>query len=92
MRYLKEELAKAADYLLRYRNVDASFAVGYTEDDVISISARSKGDINVGDIMKELEGGGHLTSAATRLVGQDLNETVKTLKKVYKPKFSLENK
>ena len=92
MRYLKEELAKAADYLLRYRNVDASFAVGYTEDDVISISARSKGDINVGDIMKELEGGGHLTSAATRLVGQDLDQTVKSLKKVYKPKFSLENK
>ena len=92
MRYLKEELAKAADYLLRYRNVDASFAVGYTEDDVISISARSKGDINVGDIMKELEGGGHFTSAATRLVGQDLDETVKSLKKVYKPKFSLENK
>ena len=47
MRYLKEELAKAADYLLRYRNVDVSFAVGYTEDDVISISARSKGNINV---------------------------------------------
>ena len=92
MRYLKEELAKAADYLLRYRNVDASFAVGYTEDDVISISARSKGDINVGDIMKELEGGGHSTSAATRLEGRDLDETVKTLKKVYKPKFSSENK
>lgn len=92
MRYLKEELAKAADYLLSYRNVDASFAVGYTDDDVISISARSKGDINVGEIMSNLQGGGHVCSAATRLEGRDLDETVKTLKKIYKPKFSNENK
>ena len=92
MRYLKEELAKAADYLLRYKSVDASFAVGYTEDDVISISARSKGDINVGEIMSGLKGGGHLCSAATRLEGEDLDETVKSLKKIYKPKFSKDNK
>jgi c-di-AMP phosphodiesterase-like protein len=92
IKYLKEELAKAADYLLRYRNVDASFAVGYTDDDVISISARSKGNINVGEIMSGLQGGGHATSAATRLEGSNLEETVKTLKKIYKPKFSIENK
>lgn len=91
IRYLKEELAKAADYLLRYRNVDASFAVGYIDDDVISISARSKGDINVGKIMSELEGGGHISSAATRLEGKDMDETVKSLKKIYKPRFITEN-
>lgn len=91
MRYLKEELAKAADYLLRYRNVDASFAVGYTDENVISVSARSKGNINVGEIMSVLQGGGHATSAATRLEGSNLEETVKTLKKIYKPKFSIEN-
>lgn len=85
-KYLKEELAKAADYLLRYK-VDASFAVGYTDDDVISISARSKGDINVGEIMSELEGGGNTFSAATRLQGRDLDDTVKSLKKIYKPSF-----
>lgn len=85
-KYLKEELAKAADYLLRYK-VDASFAVGYTDDDVISISARSKGDINVGEIMGELEGGGNTFSAATRLQGRNLDDTVKSLKKIYKPSF-----
>lgn len=85
-KYLKEELAKAADYLLRYK-VDASFAVGYTDDDVISISARSKGDINVGEIMSELEGGGNTFSAATRLQGRELDDTVKSLKKIYKPSF-----
>ena len=85
-KYLKEELAKAADYLLRYK-VDASFAVGYTDDDVISISARSKGEINVGEIMGQLEGGGNTFSAATRLQGRELDDTVKSLKKIYKPSF-----
>lgn len=87
--YLKEELAKAADYLLKYR-VDASFAVGYIDDDVIGISARSKGNVNVGEIMSELEGGGNMYSAATRLQGKELKETVKTLKKIYKPRFQKE--
>lgn len=88
-KYLKEELAKAADYLLRYK-VDASFAVGYVDDDTISISARSKGDINVGQIMGELEGGGNTYSAATRIQGRELEETVKSLKKIYKPSFQKE--
>lgn len=88
-RYQKEELAKVADYLLKYRTVDASFAVGYTEDDVISISARSKGEVNVGEIMTGLDGGGHTLSAATRLEGVNLDDTVKKLKKLYKSKFSV---
>lgn len=88
-RFLKEELAKAADYLLRYK-VDASFAVGYVDDDTISISARSKGEVNVGEIMGELEGGGNMFSAATRLQGSELEETVKSLKKIYKPPFHKE--
>ena len=66
--------------------------VSYSPENVISISARSKGDINVGEIMSGLKGGGHLCSAATRLEGEDLDETVKSLKKIYKPKFSKDNK
>lgn len=85
-KYLKEELAKAADYLLRYK-VDASFAVGKLEDGSIAISARSKGDIDVGEIMGQLEGGGNMYSAATRLQGREIEDTVKTLKKIYKPSF-----
>ena len=89
-RYLKEDLAKAADYLLRFKSVDASFAVGYVDDETISISARSKGNINVGEIMGRLEGGGNFFSAATKLQKRELDDTVKCLKKLYKPSFHKE--
>ena len=39
--YTKEELAKVADFLLRY-GVDAAFSIGNIEENLISISARSK--------------------------------------------------
>jgi len=74
--YSKEDLAKAADYLLRYK-LDASFALGYIEEDVVGISARSKGEINVGEIMGEFEGGGNVYSGATRIKTSELEETAK---------------
>ena len=51
--YTREELAKVSDYLLKY-GVDAAFAIGNVDENLISISARSKERVNVGDIMKEL--------------------------------------
>ena len=56
--YTKEELAKAADYLLKYK-VDGAFAIGNIGDNIISISARAKDKINVGEIMEKLNGGGN---------------------------------
>lgn len=69
--YRKEELAKAADRMLKY-DVDASFAIGLVREDLISISARSKTGIDVGKIMGELGGGGSINSAATKIVGNDI--------------------
>lgn len=88
MEYTKEELAKVADYLLKFR-VDAAFAIGNIGDDTISISARSKGKINVGQVMQELNGGGNQHSAATKLKGITLQEANKQLLKVIKPKYSV---
>lgn len=85
--YAKEELAKVADYLLKYR-VDAAFAIGNIGDNTVSISARSKGKINVGEIMKELNGGGNQYSAATKIENETLEETSKKLMKILKPKYS----
>lgn len=64
--YKREDLAKVADRMLGY-NVDASFALGYVDEHTISISARSKSDINVGEIMSQFGGGGNGLSAATRI-------------------------
>lgn len=80
--YTKEELAKVADYLLKYDGVSASFAVGKTDDSVVSISARSKEEIDVEKIMEQLDGGGNQYSAATKLSDCTVEEVGKKLKKV----------
>lgn len=48
--------------------VVASFVMAKRSDDTVGISARSLGDINVQVIMEMLNGGGHLTNAATQQV------------------------
>ena len=83
--YTKEELAKAADYLLRYK-IDAAYAIGKIGEDTISISARSKERVNVGDVMEELEGGGNQYSAATKINGNTIEEVGKSLVKIISPK------
>ena len=82
--YSKEELAKAADYLLKYK-VDGSFAIGEIGDNTISISARSKESVNVGAVMQCLEGGGNQYSGATKLKDCTIEDAEKRLMKVIKP-------
>jgi len=82
--YTREELAKAADYLLKYR-VDAAFAIGSVGEDTISISARSKGKIHVGNVMKEFQGGGNMRSGATKLKDTTEEEVGKKLSKFLQP-------
>lgn len=84
--YSKEELAKAADYLLKFQ-ADASFALGHISENEISISARSEGKIDVGDIMKLLNGGGHIYSAGGKVENESLEEVGKKLQKVLLPSY-----
>lgn len=82
--YTREELAKVADYLLKYK-VDAAFAIGGIGDDTISISARSKERVNVGAVMQNLEGGGNQYSAATKLTNCTIEEAHEKLIKIIQP-------
>ena len=59
-------IAQAADTLLTMDGVVASFVLAKRSEDTVGISARSLGDINVQIIMEMLNGGGHLTNAATQ--------------------------
>ena len=52
--YNQITLAKAADQMLNY-NVDASFVLGYVCPDDVGISARSRGDFNVGEVLAKLQ-------------------------------------
>lgn len=73
-------IAQAADSLLSMSEVEASFAVARRDEQTVCISARSLGDVNVQIIMEALEGGGHLTNAATQLSGISVTEALERLK------------
>lgn len=68
---------QTADELLHIKNVSASFVM-YLRDGVVSISARSFGNINVQLIMEKLGGGGHLTMAGAQIKAENC-QTVKQM-------------
>ena len=82
--YNVEDIAKAADYLLKYR-VNATFAIGYIDDDLISVSARSKGMIDVSNVMAILGGGGNETSAAAKIRGRSISEVKQAINNLLIP-------
>ncbi|MCS0670756.1 DHH family phosphoesterase [Cytobacillus firmus] len=67
-------IAQTADTLLTMDGVVASFVISNRSENMIGVSARSLGDINVQVIMENLEGGGHLTNAATQLHDATLDD------------------
>src|SRR5690606_38957112 len=72
--YDRQSLAKIADSIVSFQNIDAGFAIGYIEKDVVGISARSITGVNVQVIMESLGGGGHFNNAAAQLVGVSLTD------------------
>lgn len=66
--------AQAADTALSLEHVEASFAITRRSKDVIGISARSTGKINVQVIMEKMGGGGHLSNAATQIKGITISQ------------------
>ncbi len=70
---------QAANDLLTLDGVRGS-VVAVKFDDVIQISARSLGEINVQVLMEYLGGGGHLTMAGAQLRGSTLDEAREKIK------------
>lgn len=68
-------IAQAADTILNMQGVVASFVIAPRHDNVISVSARSQGDLNVQVIMERMGGGGHLTHAACQMKDLSVEET-----------------
>ncbi len=70
--------SQAADELLNISGVDASFVV-FEMNDMVCISARSFGAVNVQLIMEYMGGGGHQTMAATQLRNTDIEKATEEL-------------
>lgn len=82
--YRREELAKTADSLLMFAGIEASFVIGKIDNNTVGISARSMGDINVGQILAMFGGGGSAHEAAAKIEGKPLKKIEKELLNVIK--------
>ena len=71
--------AKVADNLLGLEDVSASFVLVQI-DNVVHISARSNGTINVQLILEKLNGGGRYDAAGAQVKGSSVADTLFTLK------------
>lgn len=65
--------AQVADSMLRIEDVRVSMVVFQLTPDVIGISARSTGTINVQVIMEQFGGGGHQNVAGAQIVNSDID-------------------
>lgn len=80
--YKREELAKIADTLLEFNNIETSYVIGRLADNEVGISARSSGIVNIGEVLSLLGGGGDRYDAACKLTDVSLKETEEKLKQI----------
>lgn len=66
--------AQTADMLLHLEGIRLSIVLFAMPDDVVGISARSQGDINVQVLMEQLGGGGHQTVAGAQIKNATIAE------------------
>lgn len=76
------ELAEISESLLNFDSVEASFTIGLLGENVVGISARSLGNVDVCEIMKQLGGGGHATNAAVQVSGTTIKALENKLKNI----------
>ena len=72
----RTSLAQGANYICGFKDVEAAFVIAQTDNNTVSISARSNGKVNVQLIMEKMGGGGHFNAAGL----QKSNTTVSTMK------------
>ena len=82
--YRREDLAKVADTLLFFNNIEASFVIGKIGKDVIGLSARSLGTYDITKILEKLGGGGDNTSGAAKFEETTISKVEQELKKLIK--------
>ncbi|MDY0394702.1 DHH family phosphoesterase [Virgibacillus halophilus] len=75
-------IAQAADTLLTMNGVEAAFVISNRKDGKVGISARSLGEINVQIVMEKMNGGGHLTNAATQMEDTTIENAKQLLKDI----------
>ena len=80
--YRREDLAKVAETLLFFNNIEASFVIGKIDKEVVGISARSLGNFDINKILVKLGGGGDTYSGAAKFEDTPISKVEEELKKV----------
>ena len=83
-KYRREDLAKVADTLLFFNNIEASFVIGKISKNTIGISARSLGNYDILKVLKKLGGGGDFTGGAAKFENTTISKVEQELKKIIK--------
>ena len=74
--------SQVGDKLITIDGIEASFVFYRLPEDVVGVSARSKGDVNVQVIMEALGGGGHRTVAGAQLKDMSMDEAEDAVREV----------
>jgi len=82
--YRREDLAKVADTLLFFNNIEASFVIAKIGKDTIGLSARTLGNYDISKVLNKLGGGGDSTSGAATFENTTITKVEENLKKLIK--------
>ena len=82
--YRREDLARVADILLQFHNIEASIVIGKIENNKVGISGRSIGKLNIGDVLEFTGGGGNAYEAASQISGTKLREVEDNILEILK--------
>lgn len=80
--YRREDLAKVADTLLFFNNIEASFVIGKLGKDTVGLSARSLGNYDIEKILEALGGGGDDYNGAAKFEKTTISKVEQELKKL----------
>lgn len=82
--YRREDLARVADTLLFFNNIEASFVIGKIGKDTIGVSARSLGNYEIHKILEKIGGGGNDYNGAAKFEDTTISNVEKLLKNTIK--------
>ena len=82
--YRKEDLARVADTLLFFNNIEASFVIGKIGKNTIGLSARSLGNYDILKVLEKLGGGGDTFGGAAQFEDTQISKVEQELKKIWK--------
>ena len=82
--YRREDLAKVAETLLFFNNIEASFVVGRIGKNTIGVSARSLGSYDISKVLTKIGGGGDTYSGAAKFDDSTVNKVAQEIKEIIK--------